>query len=46
MKFEELSLGDAKTDEMGIMRGKEHDMGPNMAWFKDPAGNWLAIMEE
>lgn len=32
-------------DEKGIMRGKEHNMGPNIAWFKDPAGNILAILE-
>lgn len=32
-------------DENGIMRGKEHNMGPNIAWFKDPAGNILAILE-
>lgn len=32
-------------DERGIMRGKEQDMGPNIAWFKDPAGNILAILE-
>lgn len=32
-------------DEKGIMRGKERAMGPNIAWFKDPAGNILAILE-
>lgn len=32
-------------DEKGIMRGKDHNMGPNIAWFKDPAGNILAILE-
>jgi len=32
-------------DEKGIMRGKEHNMGPNIAWFKDPAGNILAVVE-
>src|SRR3954471_9058609 len=26
-------------DDKGIARGKEHNMGPNIAWFKDPAGN-------
>jgi predicted enzyme related to lactoylglutathione lyase len=29
-------------DEKGIARGP----GPNIAWFKDPAGNILAVMEE
>ena len=29
-------------DEKGIARG----MGPDIAWFKDPAGNILAVLEE
>ena len=29
-------------DEKGISRG----MGPTIAWFKDPAGNILAVLEE
>jgi catechol 2,3-dioxygenase-like lactoylglutathione lyase family enzyme len=29
-------------DEKGIARG---DQGPNIAWFKDPAGNILAVLE-
>ena len=29
-------------DEKGIARG----MGPTIAWFKDPAGNILAVLEE
>lgn len=28
-------------DEKGIARGE----GPNIAWFKDPAGNVLAVLE-
>jgi len=36
---------DSPQDERGIMRGKELNMGPNIAWFKDPAGNILAILE-
>jgi len=31
-----------KTDEKGIHRGAE---GPNIAWFKDPAGNILSVLE-
>ena len=31
-----------KTDEKGIMRGN----GPKIAWFKDPAGNILSVIEE
>ena len=31
----------AEQDEKGIYRG----MGPNIAWFKDPAGNILSVIE-
>lgn len=34
--------GELKTDEKGIMRGQ----GPTIAWFKDPAGNFLSVIEE
>ena len=32
---------DMNTDEKGIMR----DKGPTIAWFKDPAGNILSVLE-
>jgi catechol 2,3-dioxygenase-like lactoylglutathione lyase family enzyme len=32
-------------DDRGILHGKEKSMGPNIAWFKDPAGNILAVLE-
>ena len=38
--------GEIKTDTKGIMRGKEHGHGPNIAWFKDPAGNFLSVIED
>lgn len=34
--------GNIKTDEKGIFRGG----GPLIAWFKDPAGNILSILQE
>lgn len=34
------------TDEKGIMRGLTHAMGPDIAWFKDPAGNILSVLQE
>jgi hypothetical protein len=34
--------GDLKTDEKGIHRGE----GPDIAWFKDPAGNILSVLKE
>jgi catechol 2,3-dioxygenase-like lactoylglutathione lyase family enzyme len=38
--------GEMKTDEKGIFRGGEQNAGPNIAWFKDPAGNILSVVEE
>ena len=35
--------GDIKTDAKGIARGSG---GPLIAWFKDPAGNILSVLEE
>jgi catechol 2,3-dioxygenase-like lactoylglutathione lyase family enzyme len=35
--------GELKTDKKGIHR---ENGGPNIAWFKDPAGNILSILEE
>jgi predicted enzyme related to lactoylglutathione lyase len=32
------------TDENGIAWGSKVGMGPDIAWFKDPAGNFLAVM--
>ena len=37
--------GEMETDEKGIFRGKEDGNGPNIAWFKDPAGNFLSVIE-
>lgn len=31
-------------DEKGIARGKAAGMGPDIAWFTDPAGNIIAIL--
>ena len=41
----ESYTGEMKTDEKGILRGKESGHGPNIAWFKDPAGNFLSVIE-
>ncbi len=35
-----------KTDEKGIYWGKKQNQGPNIAWFRDPAGNILSVIEE
>lgn len=45
VKFEEYK-GDLQTDEKGICRAETSGCGPDIAWFKDPAGNILAVLEE
>ncbi len=42
VQFESYNEGDLVTDEKGIFRGG----GPKIAWFKDPAGNLLSVLEE
>lgn len=39
IKFEQYE-GEIKTDEKGISRN-----GPPVAWFKDPAGNIISVIE-
>jgi catechol 2,3-dioxygenase-like lactoylglutathione lyase family enzyme len=33
-------------DDKGVMRGREVNRGPDIAWFTDPAGNILAVLQE
>ena len=33
------------TDEKGIARGKAAGQGPDIAWFRDPAGNVLSVLQ-
>jgi len=33
-------------DEKGVLRGRSQNVGPDIAWFKDPAGNILALLGE
>ena len=40
VRFEKYE-GALETDEKGIFRGG----GPRIAWFKDPAGNILSVLE-
>ena len=32
------------TDEKGIARGRAVDRGPDIAWFRDPAGNVMSVL--
>ncbi|MBL8159499.1 VOC family protein [Candidatus Saccharibacteria bacterium] len=44
--FEHYDLGNgAVTDESGVLRGLSANMGPDIAWFKDPAGNVLSLVQ-
>jgi predicted enzyme related to lactoylglutathione lyase len=43
VRFEHYEGADIKTDEEGIHSG---DVGPKIAWFTDPAGNILSVLEE
>jgi catechol 2,3-dioxygenase-like lactoylglutathione lyase family enzyme len=40
--FEKYDYGSVRTDKDGILRGN----GPDIAWFKDSAGNILSVLEE
>jgi catechol 2,3-dioxygenase-like lactoylglutathione lyase family enzyme len=40
VRFEQYE-GELQTDEKGVFRGE----GPTIAWFKDPAGNILSVIE-
>jgi catechol 2,3-dioxygenase-like lactoylglutathione lyase family enzyme len=42
VRFESYNEGGLVTDEKGIFCGG----GPKIAWFKDPAGNILSVIEE
>jgi predicted enzyme related to lactoylglutathione lyase len=41
VEFEHYDMPDLKTDPDGVMRGQ----GPDIAWFKDPAGNILSLIK-
>jgi catechol 2,3-dioxygenase-like lactoylglutathione lyase family enzyme len=40
--LEHYNLPDMKTDKQGVFTGPGHQI----AWFKDPAGNILSVIEE
>lgn len=43
--FEQYS-GEMQTDKKGIFRSTDESKGPSIAWFKDPAGNILSVIEQ
>lgn len=42
VSFERYEGSDLETDERGVFRGG----GPLIAWFKDPAGNALSVIQQ
>ncbi|NQW85804.1 MULTISPECIES: VOC family protein [unclassified Frigoribacterium] len=42
--LEPLHLG-GYSDERGVMRGRSVDLGPDIAWFTDPAGNVFSVQQ-
>ena len=42
VRFEIYDEAGLKTDDKGVYRG----VGPAIAWFKDPAGNILSVIQE
>ncbi len=42
VRFERYEGADVETGEKGIFRGG----GPYIAWFKDPAGNVLSVLQD
>jgi len=46
ISIEKYDLGNgAEQDSKGILRGLAANMGPDIAWFKDPAGNVLSVLQ-
>ena len=47
VRMEHYDMPDIKTDAKGIMRDGNGGMGPKaIAWFKDPAGHILSVLQE
>ena len=42
VRFEKYDLPQIKTDPKGVMRNQD---GTAIAWFKDPAGNILSVLD-
>jgi catechol 2,3-dioxygenase-like lactoylglutathione lyase family enzyme len=44
--LENYDMGEMHADEKGIYRGAAAGRGPDIAWFKDPAGNILSVIQK
>lgn len=45
IEFEKYDNLPAPQDEIGVLRGLSANQGPDIAWFKDPSGNILSILQ-
>ena len=45
VSFEYYDSMPAAQDEKGILRGLKVNQGPDIAWFTDPAGNILSVLQ-
>ena len=43
LRFERYNTDDIRTDAKGVARGEKQ--GPSIAWFRDPSGNIVSVME-
>ncbi|MGV9001922.1 MAG: VOC family protein [Candidatus Saccharimonadaceae bacterium] len=43
--FERYENMPVEQDDRGVLRGKAAGQGPDIAWFKDPSGNILSLIE-
>jgi catechol 2,3-dioxygenase-like lactoylglutathione lyase family enzyme len=46
VEFEHYDNMPFKQDKKGIARGLSAGQGPDIAWFKDPAGNILSVLQD
>lgn len=46
IQFIHYDNDDLPQDEKGVLRGLDAGMGPDIAWFEDPAGNVLSVLQE
>lgn len=43
--FEHYDMGPMELDDRGVFHSDDPTLGPSIGWFKDPAGNVLALIE-
>lgn len=46
VQFEQYDDENLPQDEKGVLRGLSAGNGPDITWFKDPAGNILSVIQE